>query len=152
MDTDFLLGLLRAFAEDGDVSSAPVNLPVTLCVGGVVISGEIISEDEYFAGLSQLFPEPEGEVEVPEGAATFSEAFRSLPNFFDEFAMTQLDEGTDPQQAQAVRESMKKPFIHLRNTHVWTAEERFFAFEGAFWRGKLTSIDGFWLGQGASQM
>ncbi len=145
MDTDFFLGFLTSLAEGED----GFNVPITLNVGGVIVSGELISEDEYFAGLSQLFTDHEGE--VPEGATTWKEVFRSLPSLFDSFAMEQLDDGADPQETQEMRESLREPYVHLRNTQVWTAEERFFGFEGAFWRGKLSSIDGFWFGQAATQ-
>jgi hypothetical protein len=136
-----VLGTLASMAEYG------WNIPVTLSVGGAIISGELISEDEYFEGISQHF-----DSEVPDEARErWQETFRNLPHAFDTMAMNRLDQGADPQEVQEQRESLRESFIFLRDTRVWTAEERFFGFSGAFWRGKLNSIDGFWFNRAVEQ-
>jgi hypothetical protein len=132
-EDDFLLEWLAYHAEHG------FNMPITLAVGGVIITGELVTEDQYFEGISHLFTDEESQ-----------EFYRSLPNALDEGALRQLDEGADPQEIQERREEMKRDFIHLRDTYILVGGE-FSHFERVFWRGKLSSIDGFWLGRPAAQ-
>ncbi len=120
-----------------------MSLPVTLCVSGVVISGVLINEDEYFEALAQDV----NVVGAGDEEEKWRELFRGIPSLVDSAAMDKLDEGQDPSEVAWMRQQMSAPFIHLRDTWVKTGG-RFVNFEGGFWRGRMDAVDGFWLGSG----
>ncbi len=136
MQEDFFLNLLISWANEG------VSTDITLCVGGVVIAGDLTSEDEYFATISQ-----EVSAENPKVSKTLGEAIRAIPHTADKVAMKQLEEGADPDEAQKTRERMSRPYVHLKNTEILTSEGTSIPMTGGLWRGRKSAINGFWLGR-----
>jgi hypothetical protein len=55
-----------------------------------------------------------------------------------------LDEGLDPEVANAIRASWSQPFIHLADTQILAHGTGFVDME-APWRGRLSAVDGYWL-------
>ncbi len=88
MNDDYFLTMLIGCVKNG------MSLPATLCVSGVVISGVLIDEDEYFESLAQG-------VNVGgagDDAEQWRELLREIPSVIDRAAMDRLDEGQDPSE------------------------------------------------------
>lgn len=137
MDDDYFLKMLVGWVKNG------TSLPVTLCVRGVVISGVLVDEDEYFEALAQGI----NVVGAGDDEEGWRELFRGIPSLIDSEAMDRLDEGQDPSEVAWMRQQMSAPFIHLKDTWVKSGGQ-FIRFAGGFWRGRTDAVDGFWLGSG----
>ena len=117
-------GVLQWFAQF--VNATPFRVPMTLTVGGNLISGEMISEEAYFEQL----------------AANFSGA---LPEENKDTGKKLI------QMLQPVHDadSEERPvcqFIHMQETRVFADAGKPIISSGVLWRGKISSVDGFSLG------
>ncbi|MFL6283860.1 MAG: gas vesicle accessory protein GvpU [Pyrinomonadaceae bacterium] len=117
--TDFVLTVVLAAGEE---LNDPL-ISITLNVGGILISGDVISEEEYLK-------------EFMNGVLS-----RSLKNFL----------GTNKELKDKLEnvDKPKKRFIHLKNAKflIPGAPPVPAGKEGALWRGRLESIDGFFYGR-----
>jgi hypothetical protein len=94
------------------VTAEGSGIPITLQVGGLLISGLLISEELYF-----------------------KHAFISLENKISTFP--KLSESS---------QSFPYAFIHLADTRITSGGSTIPQGEyGVYWRGKLESVDGFFL-------
>ncbi len=137
---DRFLEMLVRFAED----NVGVGVPLTLTVGGLLVSGTIISQKRYFD--------------------LFADGFRQgLPAKFDTETRDQMTANfaawgqlTDPEADQASTsqdaEGKKRravDFIHLGNVQFFHPAARTPFLPGnvaACWRGRCDAIEGFFLG------
>ena len=71
-----------------------------------------------------------------------------ISDTIDRAATTGLDEGDDPDHVQEVRDEIINAFLHLKNVRIFQVGA-FHKFRGAYWRGKVSEVDGFWLGRSA---
>ncbi|MFC7786579.1 MULTISPECIES: gas vesicle accessory protein GvpU [unclassified Rossellomorea] len=100
------------------------SLDITLNVKGAVITGTLVSAKEYFDSLSETFEDGS------EVAQKLSEELARAGESVDE-----------NQNAEA-------HFIHLKNTKVYCGDSKPTPSKGKImWRGKLSEIDGFFLGK-----
>ncbi|WP_409274780.1 gas vesicle accessory protein GvpU [Neobacillus sp. SCS-31] len=100
------------------------NLDITLNVKGAVITGTLVSAKEYFESLSQAF-EDGGDIEEK-----LSEMLINAGEAADSDAHDTAN------------------FIHLTNTRVYCGDSKSTPSKGEFlWRGKLSEVDGFFLGR-----
>ncbi|RHW33208.1 gas vesicle protein GvpU [Lysinibacillus yapensis] len=100
------------------------TLDITLNVKGSVITGTLISANEYFNTLSETFEEG---------------------NEIAQFLSEQLAEAG---QAAQNNNSSEAYFIHMKETKVYCGDSKPTPSKGEFlWRGKLAEIDGFFLGK-----
>jgi len=111
------------------------HLPLTLNVGGLLISGELVSGHVYFNGFAdELKNAMKG---VSESAAGAVDDFRKLGEIYKL-------ELSEPEK------EIKRPsplFIHLRNTRMFhPGGQPIPSNRGVWWRGRLESVDGFILG------
>ncbi len=100
------------------------SLDITLNVKGAVITGTMVSAKEYFNELSE----------------TFEDGSDVAQKLSDELAKA----------GEAVEEntSADAHFIHLKNTKVYCGDSKATPSKGKIlWRGKLSEIDGFFLGK-----
>jgi hypothetical protein len=100
------------------------SLDITLNVNGAVISGTLVSAKDYFDSLSETF-EDGNEVaqKISEQLAKAGESIES-------------------------KNEAEAQFIHLKNTKVYCGDSKPTPSEGKIlWRGKLSEIDGFFLGR-----
>lgn len=109
----YLLGLLTAVNE----GSAPSR--VLLCVGGLVITGTLMSAQDYRAALS---------------AAGGADAIAALDRMNDEWKVARA--GHTPSMADTLRESQPR-LVYLRNAAIAGHAERL-----ALWHGRVESVDG----------
>ncbi|PZE19731.1 gas vesicle protein GvpU [Paenibacillus xerothermodurans] len=99
------------------------SLDITLNVKGAVVSGTMISAKEYFSTLSEAFEDG---------------------NDIAQFLSEQL--GSAGQAAQA--NDAEANFIHMKETKVYCGDSKPTPSKGKIlWRGKLSEIDGFFLGK-----
>lgn len=109
---DYILWTLASIVVDNGIS-----FDITLNVKGIIICGTVITQKQYFEGVSQQLAGSEN-----------GEAFGKL--------MSQMG---------GYEESESK-FIHLKDAKYLVANNHVPSNEGVYWRGRLTEIDGFNLG------
>ena len=128
------------------VEEAKMGPSVTLAIGGLVVVGGLVSSKVYYDYLSSLFDiyTDKSEGETIERRALYDtkdpielEALEKYSKDWKE-SMIKLRDKKDEDNGRPMH-------IHLHNVEVWEVfSTEPFRFE--YWRGKLSSIDGFSLG------
>ncbi|MBD0269417.1 MAG: hypothetical protein ICV77_14135 [Cyanobacteria bacterium Co-bin8] len=122
---------IRAFAAIPERTSLQIG--ITLCVHGMIISGFLISEDAYFQGLAERISEIK---EAPD------ETKQTLTEF-----VSQLHEGLKAQTGNTENQLLPE-YIHLREAKMYPSQGKGMPSYGeALWRGRISSVDGFSLGE-----
>jgi hypothetical protein len=128
------------------VEETKIGPSVTLAIGGLVVVGGLVSSKLYYDYLSRLFDiyteKSEGET-IERGA---------IYDTKDPFELEALEKYSKDWKESMIKLRDKKDgdnerptHIHLHNVEVWEVfSTEPFRFE--YWRGKLSSIDGFSLG------
>ena len=109
----------------GLTNSNNSTFAVTLTVGGNLVSGMLISLDEY---LNQYATQISAQIGHEESAAVIRDQVLS-------WKPAQNEENPVPQ------------LIHLKDAEVFTSNGMPIAPGGTLWRGKISSVDGFNLGR-----
>ena len=128
------------------VEETKIGPSVTLAIGGLVVVGGLVSSKLYYDYLSSLFDiyTDKSEGETIERRAIYDtkdpielEALEKYSKDWKE-SMIKLRDKKDG-------DNDRPTYIHLHNVEVW---EVFLTepFRFEYWRGKLSSIDGFSLG------
>lgn len=123
--SDWMLQWFTEFVTTRD-SSVSLELPLTLTVGGNLISGKLISEAAYFDQLATDF------------SGAMPEASRE--------AAKEMIKRLQPAPAAEDENSTPRQFLHMRDAHVFTDASKPIVSQGVLWRGKISSIEGFTLG------
>ena len=124
---DWLLQILISVTN-----SSGTPCPVTLHVGGLLVSGELVSGLQYFEEFAQQMGSAVKESEREEIEAMFREMGQSF------YSQEKSPDAPPPPNPH---------FIHLQNVKIFNPEGLPFpANDGAFWRGRLEAVDGFMLG------
>lgn len=127
------------------VEETKIGPSVTLAIGGLVVVGGLVSSKLYYDYLSSLFDiyTDKSEGETIERRAIYDnkelelEALEKYSKDWKE-SMIKLRDKKDG-------DNDRPTYIHLHNVEVWEVfSTEPFRFE--YWRGKLSSIDGFSLG------
>lgn len=123
---DWHLQELVSFVNGGDL-----EFPITLFVGGLVVSGQLTSGHKYFEGLGeQLTQFMGGPSENTDKAVKYFTSARDI--------YTQMnEEGVEISPPQ---------YIHLREARIFTPGQQPIPTEGTWWRGRLACVDGFHFG------
>ena len=124
---ELLQGLVAALESTPGVRW---SFPVTLFVGGTIVSGYAIRFRDYLQGVADQFKAGTADDEEGEALlAVFDQVFRNASE-----EAGQPD--SEPSEAPA--------FIHLEKARVFTGQP----LEGAgvMWRGRLDAVDGFCFG------
>lgn len=123
-DQDWLLEDLVVIAEDGQH-----EIGITLHVNGLIITGTLIRGKKYFEAIT-------------EQVGRFDDAVAGI-------LMEKANEIYNPIDSDDIYSNLV--MIHLANARVISAGGIFILSgskkEGFYWRGKLSSIDGFHLGE-----
>lgn len=120
--------LIRRLEE----TDAGIN--VTLCVNGLIISGQMISSKRYFDKISNFFNENSI---ITDGSSLIE---RELPYLQQVKQFMQ-------QKGKSSEEQNNPKYIHLDNIVMYPSDPSH-PFGANVWRGKLSSVDGFSIGQG----
>jgi hypothetical protein len=105
-----------------------VSLPVTFSVGGLLITGELVSGQQYFDSFAEDFKI--GADIDSEEAETARVRFSEILRRFGTLYPSKHTEG--------------EPFLHLRNARI--IQTGIAQPSGVWWRGRLDAVDGFILG------
>ena len=112
------------------VNGSEMALPVTLFVGGLVVSGKLVSGHRYFAGLREQLTQFFG------GKGVADE--ETLDSFTSEGQNYKAEKNADD----------PLPFyIHLEAAKEFAPGQQPIPTDGTWWRGRLASVDAFHFGQ-----
>jgi len=116
-------------------NTSDVEMGMTLHVHGQMITGRLISGATYWSeSAAELRETGKGPMELLETMA------ESMDRVAEEYRETYTDS-----EAVAERPSMTA-FLHLRNAHTLGPQGPT-PTDGALWRGRLSSVDGFTFGE-----
>jgi hypothetical protein len=125
----FLAELVRRANEGG------LSIGVTLSVGGTLISGILVGGHRYFEGFADDIAAAAGDAETAGRARAF---FRSPAAMYRSDRRGAREVAADPEPLA---------YIHLENARFFGgAGSPIPGEKGVYWRGKLSSVDGFALG------
>jgi hypothetical protein len=127
----------------GLANSSGIEIGITLCVGGAVVSGQLISGKAFFKEIAN-------EMLQASGPAGFESVKQSLSEFIGNIGRS-IYESTEnvEESGQEVDRSMKPPpgYIHLRDAKFFhNSGQPMPGNRGIRWRGRLSAVDGFSLG------
>lgn len=115
------------------VNAVPgVSIGITLHLGGSVVSGQLVANTTYFHGVSAEMRSAGGEGQAI--ANSIADSFESLAG---EAEKRRNDE--DPARQPA--------FIHLKDARFLGGNDLVPNNRGVWWRGRLTEVGGFSIGQ-----
>jgi hypothetical protein len=119
------------------VNDESASIPITLSVGGLLVSGDLIGGKTYFNEFAHQFKDGFGDISS-ETAATIEESFKRLGDVYDPIRKESQGNAAIP----------KPHLIHLKDAQMYPSGARPQASEkGVLWRGRLEAIDGFSLGR-----
>lgn len=122
----FLQFLVNLVNNGGQLES----IGVTLQMGGMLVSGSIVSGAEYFDRFAAAFADSLSDMEPPARHAVRT----SLAELGDVFRL--------PQPAEPLPN-----YIHLADALFFTADGTPIAGQPTLWRGRSSAVDGFILGR-----
>lgn len=126
---DWLLAQLIALADNGGVETG-----MTLQLGGLVISGVLISGREYFVEAAKITAAAKVTGTAgPDLAQVLARMMDQFKGIYPAAGAGEWDEGRKP------------TYIHLRNARIALPSGG--ASPPSLWRGKLTSVDGYVIGE-----
>lgn len=121
-DRDWMLQTLVEWANNG------VKLPITVTVGAGFITGTLVSGKEYIEYIEKVyFPTSHGET-----SDTLSQVF----NYWKQ----PYEPGYEEEN------NLGRFYIHLKDAKLFN-NGAFVPNDGTYWRGRISSIDGFSLGE-----
>ena len=120
---EFLIGAVESVEKTEPVPEEERGFDITLTVGGILISGRVISRDAFVSG------EP-----------------------FVKSTIGVVDEQRTPEQkedAEQVLKTGRRHFIHLKDAVFFTGPNLPIpgVGQGFYWRGRLNSVDGWMIGR-----
>lgn len=131
---DFVLQAVVGLAND-----VGVGMGVTLCVGGVIVSGEIVPGKTYFEGIAK-------EALQASGPADQTAIRQSISDYLGNFGKLLYDPDKDEENATESAKPLPS-YIHLKNTRFFHNSGKPMPHnKGLWWRGRLTAVDGFSFG------
>ena len=133
--------LLTTFVENA--TTWGITFAITLFVGGTVITGVLVSGKAFYEDLADIWDQLAGHDDIPPSEPRAGDLFRKIAA--ETYA---LEAGGPPTRAGNEPRSIPK-FIHLENARFFGAAPGFAiptSEKGPYWRGKISSVDGFQLG------
>ena len=112
-----------------------IGFPVTLSVGGLVISGIIVSRDEYMKSVANSLREGVSKLQDEIKEFLESQVFKPMTRPLDKKGQGYVVENTK--------------YIHLKNARVFNTSGQPVPARGSgfLWRGRISSVDGFSIGK-----
>lgn len=124
------------------------SVGITLTVGGVIITGQIVTPTTYFNEMAKQMEEALNRIGASNGSNALGDFIRSCgagePMSREERAATMdsaLKEGVLP------IEGGQRAYIHLMNASIYNPATNTRALEKATWRVRISAVDGFLLGE-----
>lgn len=116
-------------SEMVELANAGIEAPVTLTIGGSVLSGKLISGEQYFRNYGSTFTSTIKDLDLR----------KNLTEKFESYAV---------EYANDTAEKSERPlrFIHLKDAKWHHLSGTMPNGDGVLWRGKISCVDGFFLG------
>ena len=131
--TDWFLAWLIGLANDHGIEQG-----ITLTIGGMSLTGQLISGHSYFKEIGERISRANFQ-----GGPETSETLRSaLVLGYSQWCLLYPEAGAPTNQ-----EKPQASYIHLRDAKVVTPDGQVMPTTGALWRGKLSAVSGYMLGQ-----
>ena len=127
---DWFLQELIELAEVG------VELPVTLTVGGSHINGRLVSGVRFFEEISANMSD-----------STAVAGLESLPDTLSKRFKSHTERYLRPGEDRPPLGALKPNFVHLRDARWQSPDGKTFPSNGSYWRGKISAVDGFMIGE-----
>lgn len=119
------------------VNDESASIPITLSVGGLLISGDMIGGKAYFNEFARQFKGGFRDISS-ETASTIEKAFKRLGDVYDPVQ----------KEVQGSAPIPKPHMVHLRDAQIYLSGASPEPSEkGVLWRGRLEAVDGFSLGR-----
>jgi len=136
---------LQSVVDMANYGTAEIG--VTLCVGGLIISGKLVGGDKYFAGVAEEWKEG-----MAKGGSKDADEWREIISRYGDIYRKPRDkmlaaykEGREP---EPVSDANQPHFVHLKGARIFFPGERPIPSNtGVWWRGRLEAVDGFSLGE-----
>ena len=138
-ERDWLLSMLVGAANE-----IPISFGVTLNVPGGLVSGIVVSGNEYLHGIAS-----EMEQAGPLGES-FGRVMRSIA--VSQYPMTQMrseagaDNVAEESEIDLTDPERRVAFIHLKDARIFNTDQPIPGDRGVWWRGKLSEVAGFSFG------
>lgn len=130
---DWFLRVLVSTVNGVEKGGGRLEVPVTLNVGGFLVSGYMVGGNRYFEEFASLLRIGLADTFGEEGAQSIVAPFREAGRVYDKEGMEDLPEA--------------KHFVHLRDTRFFRpGGDPIPTTQGVLWRGRLEAVDGFTLG------
>jgi hypothetical protein len=125
-DHDWFLSQLVTWARLG------IEMPITLSVKGQLVSGILVAQKRYMEEMRSL--NAAGLKDSPGIGAAIDETFQVVID-----AIPEVGEGD---------EKLPPPiYLHLQDARYYAGDNPLPSTTGLWWRGKISSVDGFSIGQ-----
>ncbi|WP_425245822.1 hypothetical protein [Streptomyces sp. NEAU-NA10] len=122
---------------------------VVLTVGGLTVSGNIIPNWLWFAGMRQQIADATGNKGPASGMELFFKSWEDavLEGKAEEEAALSASEGLAPRYQDAIRDRDTTVFIHLRDARVFQPGQKGLPGNGMYWRGRICEVTGWSFGK-----
>lgn len=114
------------------VNGKEIEFPITVFLKGTVVTGQLVSGHRFFDGLA-------GALKIYFDHDTSEDTAEAI----DFLTSPKQNYTKEPEEGVA---RIPPLYFHLRDARVITAGQKGYPDEGAWWRGRLTSVDGFHFG------
>jgi hypothetical protein len=132
VSSDWFLQHLVSISND-----AGLQIGLTVQVGGLLVSGQLVSGEQYFEGIAADFEH---------GLAAYPQLAQAMKKSFASFGVIYKSE-SQPEGSQSV-EARAPNYIHLTDARFFsTAGDPIPQNKGVWWRGRISAIGGFTIGQ-----
>jgi len=125
------------------VNTTGIEFGITLCVGGIVISGQLTSGKKFFEAIANDALEASGPADQDVVRRAFSDY---LGNFGKQiYGQDQIEDQSDNEVVETVKQL--PAYIHLRDAKFFhNSGNPIPTNHGLWWRGRITVVDGFSFG------
>lgn len=123
--TDWFLQWLINF-----VSRTNISMDVSLTVGGSIVSGVLISHEQYFEATSEQLSE------------AFKRTSEDAAETMKKLILSFLPEPRTPDEPQTTPQ-----YIHLADARIYSGSSGAITSNGKHWRGKVSAVEGFTFGR-----
>ncbi|MGW5773412.1 hypothetical protein ACWEVY_30255 [Streptomyces longwoodensis] len=126
---------------------------LVLTVGGLTVSGNLIPNWLWFAGMRRQIAEATGrqslDVDEASGMELFFKSWEDLlvDGRAEEEAALAAAEGLAERYQDAIRDKDTTVFIHLRDARVFQPGQNGLPGNGMYWRGRLSEVTGWSFGK-----
>lgn len=117
------------------INRTQMRVPVTLQLSGLTVSGTMIDGAAYFRRLGDVIADGMQSGNLSTAAESMREYFANNAKIYDK---TEDEADSPPTPAN---------YVHLENARFWGTDGKTVNSQGALWRGRLSEVSGFFIGE-----